>query len=241
MLRARHAALVTENLRLVEAIATSMLDGLPEFVQFEDLYSPGQVGLLEAAQTFNPARGVQFSSYAKFRIRGAMLDYLRSIDPISRDARKFTKAMDAAREQIAAAGEQVTDEAIATHMGIPLERFRSTRSSLVKSIESTDAPRWMDDSDPLSAVMKDRKSIDPEAQAVISSMKRLLAEAIEQLPHRYQIAVQLYFYDELTMKEVGVVLGINESRVSQIVSAAIARSRAWMNARGYRAFAQVAV
>lgn len=241
MLRARHEALVTQNIGLVESIALNILEGLPTTaVQFDDLYSPGQTGLLQAAKTFNPAKGVQFSSYAKFRIRGAMLDYLRSIDHASRDSRRFSSLMTRVVNDLIATGADVTDQAIAGRMGVPLERFRNTRSSLIKSVESMDAPVFVEDFETFSSDLADDNSLDPEREVVVASMKRLLARAIEQLPRRYQIAVQLYFYEELTMKEISLILGVNESRVSQIVKASLAKCRSWMSSRGIRALAQIA-
>ncbi|MGA9473073.1 MAG: FliA/WhiG family RNA polymerase sigma factor [Terriglobales bacterium] len=225
---AERERVLMEQLPQVRYIARRIHERLPRHVPFEDLVHAGVVGLIDALGKFDQSKHVQFSSYAKFRIRGAILDSLRELDWSPRELRRKGRQVEEAYNQIAVKlGRTPTETDLAGTLGIRLEDLQSLLAELDSleigslRIESAHSGKEEDLSDSIAAKVEET----PFFQCLRSEMKELLAGAIAELPEKEQRVLSLYYFEELTMKEVGVVLGIGESRVSQIHSLAMVRLR----------------
>jgi len=224
--------LLVEQLPQVKYIAKRIHDRLPPHVLLEDLVHAGILGLIEAVQRFDPARHVELKSYAKHRIHGAILDSLRDLDwsprPLRRKARRIEEAHQKLRARL---GYSPSESQLAEELGISLEKFQHLLGELrgldLRSLQSEareeGSERGVSDGTPTTVAE------DPFSLCLRSEMKGFLAQAIGELPDRERQLLALYYYEELTMKEVGAVLGIGEARVSQLHSTAIVRLRARMN------------
>jgi RNA polymerase sigma factor for flagellar operon FliA len=221
-----------EQLPQVRYIARRIHERLPRHVAFEDLVHAGVLGLIDALNKFDLSKQVQFSSYAKFRIRGAILDSLRELDWSPRELRRKSRLVDSTYSHLSGTlGRAPSENEIALEMGIDLRELQSLLADLdgleLGSLRS-ESPRDGKEED-----LTDHVSSNPEEtpffQCLRSETNRLLAEAISELPEKERRVLALYYYEELTMKEVGATLGIGESRVSQIHSLAMLRLRARLN------------
>ncbi len=215
---------------LIKYIAARLAARLPAQVSLDDLISCGIIGLIDAINKFDLSKNVQFKTYAEFRVKGAMLDELRALDWVPRSVRRKTTDLEKAYADIEKqVGRPATDEEVAQTMGLALDDFYKlldeTKSVTFMDIEflrqkSTEA------NDPTLAetfAMDDR---DPFTAINLSQIRKLIANAISDLPDKEKLTVSLYYQDELTMKEIGEVLGYTESRISQMHSKAMFRLRA---------------
>ncbi len=221
-----------EQLPQVRYIARRIHERLPRHVAFEDLVHAGVLGLIDALNKFDLSKQVQFSSYAKFRIRGAILDSLRELDWSPRELRRKSRLVDSTYSHLSGTlGRAPSENEIAFEMGIDLRELQSLLADLdgleLGSLRS-ESPRDGKEKD-LTDYVSSNSEETPFFQCQRSERNRLLAEAISELPEKEQSVLALYYYEELTMKEVGVTLGIGESRVSQIHSLAMLRLRARLN------------
>jgi len=223
--------LVAEHLPQVRHIASRMYQHLPRHISYEDLVSAGVLGLIDAVEKFDPRKHVQLSSYAKYRIRGAILDSLREIDwgprELRRQARRLHETQFELRHEL---GRDPTEPELAQVMGMPLEEVQKLLSDIhTLEMGSTHmiSPEDGREKDVCELQPSDRES-GPLAQFLRSEAKDLLLHAMQELPPRERQVLMLYYFEELTMKQVGTVLGIGESRVSQIHSSAVSRLRARM-------------
>jgi len=213
----------------VKYIARRIHERLPQHVPFDDLLHAGIVGLIDAMHKFDPGKNVRFASYAKFRIRGAILDSLRDMDWSPRDLRRKARHLEQTMQKLQTElGHSASESELAQAMGMSLEEFQhmldEIRGLEVGSlqIESLEDGRETD----LGETLPGPPDQDPLTLCIQGERRRTLAHAITQLPEREQQVLALYYQEELTMKEVGAVLGVGESRVSQIHSMAVARLRA---------------
>ncbi len=220
--------LLQEQLPQVKYIARRIHERLPQHVPFDDLVHAGIVGLIDAAHKFNPDKKVRFASYAKFRIRGAILDSLRDMDWSPRDLRRKARRLEAATQKLQTElGRSATEPELAAAMEMTLEEFQhlldEIRGLEVGSLQivSLEDGRETD----LGENLPGPANQDPLFLCMQGERRQMLADAISQLPKREQQVLALYYQEELTMKEVGEVLGVGESRVSQIHSIAVARLR----------------
>ena len=214
--------LVLEHLRLVKAIAVRVRHNLPAHVDVDDLVHAGVLGLIDAATKFNVEKQVAFSSYAKHRIRGAILDSLREFDSASRDLRRRCRLIEAATRVLTAELNRTPSEAeVAERVGINIDRLRQTMVDLSRlgdlsadtgSTEHDDVPEREYAAGP---------ETQPDHICADEQRRRALDRAMACLPDRYRKVLVLYYTNEMTMKDIGVLLGINESRVSQIRKAAL--------------------
>jgi RNA polymerase sigma factor FliA len=221
-----------EQLPQVRYIARRIHDRLPRHVPFEDLVHAGVVGLIDALNKFDLSKHVQFSSYAKFRIRGAILDSLRELDWSPRELRRKGRQVDATYAELTAKlGRAPNESEMAQQLGLDLSELQSLLAELdgleLGSLR-TESPRDGKEED-LTDHLPAKPEDTPFFECLRGEMKQILTAAISELPEKEQRVLALYYYEELTMKEVGVALGIGESRVSQIHSLAMVRLRARLN------------
>ena len=229
---AERERVLMEQLPQVRYIARRIHERLPRHVPFEDLVHAGVVGLIDALNKFDLSKHVQFSSYAKFRIRGAILDSLRELDWSPRELRRKGRLVDSTYCELSGKlGRAPTESEIAHEMGINLSQLQSLLAELdgleLGSLH-IESPRDGKEEN-LTDYVPSKPEETPFFQCLRSEMKHLLTEAIAELPEKEQRVLALYYYEELTMKEVGAALGIGESRVSQIHSLAMVRLRARLN------------
>ena len=221
--------LVLEQLPQVKYIARRIHERLPQHVPFDDLVHAGIVGLIDAMHKYDASKNVRFASYAKFRIRGAILDSLRDMDWSPRDLRRKARQLEATMQKLQSElGHSASEPELAQAMGMSLEDFQHLLDEIrgleigSLQIESLEDGKETD----LSETIPGPDDRDPLLLCMQGERRRMLAEAIAELPEREQQVLALYYQEELTMKEVGAVLGVGESRVSQIHSMAVARLRA---------------
>jgi len=230
---ARRDRVVLEHLPLVKAIAIRVHENLPVHVDVDDLVHSGVLGLFDAASKYNPDKQVAFSSYAKHRIKGAILDSLRQLDWASRDMRRRHKQVEAATRELAATLQRNPTEAeVAQKLGIDQERWRSMMLDL-RNVGLVSASTRTNESDDLPAPdFPCKPESHPDSICSREQLRGVLGVAMKTLPERYQKVVSLYYSAEMTMKEIGGILGINESRVSQIHKSALEKMQVVLQANG---------
>jgi RNA polymerase sigma factor FliA len=230
---ARRDRIVLEHLPLVKAIAIRVHENLPVHVDLDDLVHAGVLGLFDAASKFNPEKLVAFSSYAKHRIKGAILDSLRQLDWASRDLRRRHKQVEAATRELAATLQRTpTESEIAQKLGVDVERWRQMMVDL-RSVGLISASSRTAEHDDLPAPdFPSKPETQPDNMCSREQMRSVLGVAMKTLPERYQKVVFLYYTNEMTMKEIGGILGINESRVSQIHKSALEKMQVVLQANG---------
>jgi RNA polymerase sigma factor for flagellar operon FliA len=215
---------------LVKYVAGKIAIGMPNNVEFDDLVAFGVFGLFDAIEKFDPDKHVKFKTYAVTRIRGSIFDELRSIDWVPRSIRQKTREMeDTVRKLEAKLGRAATDDEIAGEMNISVEEFQK----LILNISGTsilslnDVWNANEDNDKVSIVdsIESPSSLNPDTIVEKEEIKRVIIEAISELPEKEKKVLVLYYYEDLTLKEIGAVLGVTESRVSQLHTKAIMRLR----------------
>jgi RNA polymerase sigma factor for flagellar operon FliA len=191
---------------------------------YEDLVNQGLLGLIEAVDRYNPTFGTQFSTYATVRIKGKVLDYLRSIDWLSRTARHRTREVKSAIANLTEKNKRPpTDEELATHMGLNVEKVQQALMDSSKVIVSLDAMMEIDEENEVTLydTLADESQEDPSDVVDTIDQKQRLINAIKELPEREQQVLSLYYFEELTLKEIGKVLGVSESRACQLHARAV--------------------
>jgi RNA polymerase sigma factor FliA len=224
-------------------IARRIHERLPQHVAFEDLVHSGVLGLIDAVRNFDASKNVQFKSYAQFRIRGAILDSLRELDWASRRTRDKRKRLDELVAKLSLQlGRQPTDEEMAAEMGIELTALHKLLGRLdnlsMVGQQVSFGPDRNEEHDLVESAPADPED-DPFHQCLQTEMRERLAQAIAGLSSREQQVISLYYREELTMREIAVVLDIGESRVSQLHSGALAKLRLTLeeaSVRGVQAF-----
>lgn len=212
------------HLPLVRRVVQRLASRKPPHIDVDDLMSWGIVGLLDAIDKYDPAKEALFSTYAQFRIRGAVLDHLRSLDWIPRSVRQKAAAIEkATRELEALHGRAATEEEIAGHLGLDLVEYHGLLSAVGEMTLFSVDDFGAGGGEVRFASETSSKDEDPAGNLLHHERVRLLAEAIRRLPEREQSVISMYYQEDLTMKEVGQVLGLTESRVSQIHSQAVLR------------------
>ena len=220
--RARRDKLVLENLQLVKSIAVRVHETLPVHLDVDDLVHAGVLGLIDAASKYDPEKQVCFAGYAKHRIKGAILDSLRQLDWASRDLRRRHKQAEAAVRDLTAELQRAPTEAeIAQRLGIDVEKWRQMSVDLRNTGLISASSRPTDHDDLPEPDYAGSPETQPDTICVQSQLKSALDVAMTVLPDRYRQVVHMYYRAEMTMKEIGTILNINESRVSQIHKAAL--------------------
>lgn len=220
---------------LVQKLARQMMAKLPASVEIDDLIQVGMLGLNEALSRFDASLGIQFETFATQRVRGAMLDELRSTDRLGRDARQQMRAVEAAVQRLEhRIGRPPKESEIAEEMGLPLGAYQDLLFKLrgAQLVHIEDLSGGEDDEDALDRQLGSSDgAADPLKQLLDSRLRSTLVQAIEALPEREQQVVGMYYEHDMNLKEIGAVLGVTESRVCQIHSQAIARLRVKLRAK----------
>jgi RNA polymerase sigma factor for flagellar operon FliA len=220
--------ILMEQLPTVRYLARRIHERLPQHVELDDLISAGMVGLIDAYSKFDHSKHVQFKSYAQFRIRGAILDSLRTLDWSPRELRRKGRAVEEAIRSVThKMGRVPTEPEIAREMDMGLSEYQQLLGEL-KGLEigSLHMERTENSGDEELTYIPGSPDEDPLFRCLQGEMKQLLTDAIEELPEKERMVLTLYYYEELTMKEIGLTLGVVESRISQIHSSAVLRLRA---------------
>ena len=217
---------VEDYASLVKRIAQHMMVRMPACVQLDDLIQAGMIGLLEAAQKYDAGRGASFETYAGIRIRGAMVDEMRRGDWAPRSVHRNARRVSEAIKQVEGrTGRDAQDAEVAQELGVSLDDYfamlRDTSSSRLFSYEET----YADGDSGQQTIGVSSEHSSPLEGLQRSALKQSLAQAITQLPEREKMVLALYYDQELNLKEIGQVLGVSESRVSQIHSQAALRLR----------------
>jgi RNA polymerase sigma factor for flagellar operon FliA len=223
-----------EHLPIVRYLARRIHERLPHHVEMDDLVSAGMLGLLDAMRKFDPEKKVQFRSYAQFRIRGAILDSLRTLDWGPRDLRRKGRAIEEAMRALTARlGRAPQEGEVAAEMGLSLGDYQQLLGEL-KGLEigTLHAERSEDSGEEELAFVPANPEDDPLFRCLKGELRERLIHAIEGLPERERLVMTLYYYEEMTMKEIGLTLGVVESRVSQMHSSAVLHLRAILGAPG---------
>jgi RNA polymerase sigma factor for flagellar operon FliA len=224
--------LILEHLPQVRLIARRIQERLPESICLEDLVSTGIIGLISAIDNFDPTHNVKLKTYAEYKIRGAILDSLRGLDWAPRQKRRQAKQIDAA---IAVAEQRLqrnpTEEEIAQELGIGIDEYHEwlveIRGLNIASLEQT----ANDQGKELLHFLADETERLPSTVLERSELERLLAQGIGEIPQVEQTVLSLYYSEELTLREIAQVIGLHESRISQLKSQAILRLRSRMAAQ----------
>jgi RNA polymerase sigma factor FliA len=216
---------------LVKYVAGRMASGLPAHVDEADLISYGLVGLINAIERFEPEREIKFETYAITRIKGAIIDELRSLDWVPRSVRARAREIERTNAKLEHRLQRApTDEEMANELGYSLEAFQEALLQISNSsIAALDELWTVGDSsgDQVSLLdtLPDESALDPAAALDQTDLKERVADAIGRLPEREKLVVALYYYENLTLREIGEVLGVTESRVSQLHTKAVLRLR----------------
>ena len=210
--------------------------GIPQtsLLESEDLYSYGMIGLINAIDRFDPSRGVRFEAFATARIRGAVIDELRALNWMPRSAvarvRQIETALAALEQRL---GRPANEQEAADEVGVPLKRYRQMLLEVGIVILSLDAPLTSlaqdDEITSLSDLIEDAHSPSPSEQAEQRELLASLTAGIDRLPEREHLLLSLYYFEELTMKEISAILKVSESRICQLHMQAILRLRAALN------------
>ncbi len=231
--RARKALrdrLIVNYAPLVKYVAGRLGSGLPAHVEEADLVSYGLLGLMSAIDRYDPERDIKFETYAIARIRGSIIDELRTLDWVPRSVRSRAREIERAiRELEASLARAPTDEEIAEKVGITTDELEESLIDISRTSIAALDELWSTSSEgdqvSLLDTLEDPGSIRPADALDETEMREALAEAISRLPEREKLVVTLYYYEELTLREIGEVLGVTESRVSQLHTKAILRLR----------------
>jgi RNA polymerase sigma factor for flagellar operon FliA len=217
---------------LVKYVAGRLGSGLPAHVDEGDLVSYGLLGLIGAIERFDPDRDIKFETYAIARIKGSIIDELRSMDWVPRSVRARARDIERAIATLEAKLTRApTDEEIAMALNITEEEFQDSlleisRSSIAALDELWSSPGSSGDAVALIDTIEDPQAAEPQSAMAHTEIREALGEAIARLPEREKLVVTLYYYEELTLREIGEVLGVTESRVSQLHTKAILRLKA---------------
>lgn len=225
--------LIMEYAPLIKFIAQKIAIRLPSNIELDDLISSGVIGLMDAIDKYDPTRDNKFKTYAEFRIRGAILDELRAQDWVPRSVRDKAKLLDRTIAVLESElGRNAKEEEIAEKLDMTMDEYHSlvnqVRPVSVLSIDEQQTYSTMDKKSIMN-ILEGTKFNNPFRQLNVKSVKETIASAIEDLPERQRLVLSLYYYEDLNLKEIGKVLRVTESRVSQLHAQAISRLRSKLN------------
>jgi RNA polymerase sigma factor FliA len=226
--------IVLEHLPLVKAIAIRVHENLPVHVDLDDLIHAGVMGLFDAVLKYDNNKNVMFHAYAKHRIKGAILDSLRELDWATRDLRRRQKQVETAtRDLTAKLGRLPHQGEVASQMGLDMSQWAKMQMEL-RSISFVSSLPISDDERDHPMEFAGGPDCRPDRMCERQELQTTLARAVRKLPERYQKVVFLYYSNEMTMKEIGDLMGVNESRVSQIHKIALKKMATVLEGEGIR-------
>ncbi|AKN33968.1 RNA polymerase sigma factor [Clostridium carboxidivorans P7] len=220
--------LVKKYIPLVKYIASRVIIGKTKYIEYEDLVSYGMLGLMDAIGKFDNTRGMKFSTYSSIRIKGAMIDEIRKNSPISKGAMDKLNRYNAAVERLQKTlGREPSDKEIANELNITLKEMIEIENYInyISIVSLEDLIFSEDDDIPLIGTIQDNKSPSPEKSLEEKEELEYLAKALDLLNEKDKTVLSLYYYEGLTLKEIGKVLSVSESRVCQLHSRAIVHLR----------------
>jgi RNA polymerase sigma factor for flagellar operon FliA len=221
---------------LVKYVAGRMSTGLPAHVEEADLISYGLLGLISAIERFDPGREIKFETFAMTRIKGSIIDELRSLDWVPRSVRAKAREIERANSKLEHQLHRApTDQEVADELGMEMEEFqdaltRISNSSVIALDELWTLSDASGDQVSLLDTIQDPHPVDPANAMDATETKDRLAESIARLPEREKLVIALYYYENLTLREIGEVLGVTESRVSQLHTKAVLRLKSALQA-----------
>ena len=225
--------LIMEYAPLIKFIAQKIAIRLPSNIELDDLISSGVIGLMDAIDKYDQTRDNTFKTYAEFRIRGAILDELRAQDWVPRSVRDKAKLLDRTMVKLEAdLGRTATDDEVAEKLGLTMEEFHDLVNQVRPvSLLSIDEQATFSNVDKKSilSILDGCKISNPFNQLKLKTVKEIVTGAINDLPEKQRLVLSLYYYEDLNLKEIGKVLRVTESRVSQLHAQAISRLRGRLN------------
>ena len=222
---------IRQYMPLVKYVAGKVSVGLPASIEYDDLVGFGQFGLLDAITKFGPDKGVKFKTYAVTRIRGAIFDEMRQLDWVPRSVRQKSKEIeDTIGDLESRLGRPATDAEVAKEMNMTEAEFQQTvmKVSGTSVLSLNDVWYSGDDNDHMSIgdSIESPSSLNPDVQVEREEIRKVIIEAINELPEKEKMVIVLYYHEDLTFKEIGQVLDVSESRISQLHTKANLRLRA---------------
>ncbi|SHE35072.1 FliA/WhiG family RNA polymerase sigma factor [Caloramator proteoclasticus] len=229
--------MILKYIPYVKYIASRLLIGIPPGIEFDDLVSYGIIGLIDAIEKFDPTKGIKFETYATLRIKGAIIDELRKISWMPKSAFSKLTQLNLARENLESKlNREPTEKELADYIGVSVNDIRTTESYInyLSVISLEDIFYKSDDEDiQFKNMIENENSPQPDKIFEEEEMLTTLKKALNMLPEKDKLVLQLYYYEKLTLKEIGKILEITESRVSQLHSRAIIRLRENMKKLSY--------
>jgi RNA polymerase sigma factor for flagellar operon FliA len=234
--RGTRDALIAQYAPLVKYVIGRLRLTLPPALDESDVLGYGTIGLIEAVDRFDPERGVKFETYAIPRIRGAIIDAVRALDLVPRSARERGRDIERAYQALfTQRGAMPTEQEVADALGMTHEQLRDAMRDTSCTLLPLEGD-GREDGVGLESTLSDERAVEPLAAAVQSDAVERLAQALDRLEERDRLIVSLYYYEELTMKEIGEVLDVTESRVSQLLTRIRFQLRALLQAQGMTSF-----
>ena len=223
--------IVLEHAPLIRYIVYRIAVRLPSHIDLDDLHNTGVIGLMDAIEKYDPDKNCKFKTYAEFRIKGAILDQLRSLDWVPRSVRQKSRRLERAYSEVEQRlGRAANDDEVADSLGLQIEKFHELMNqvrgtSLVNLEEIRGTNSDGDQAGTFADIVEDVNSENPFASVKTIEMKEVGAETIASLPEKERLVISLYYYEDLNMKQIGGILGITESRVCQIHTKSVQRLR----------------
>ena len=228
--------IVLEHTPLIRYIVNRIAVRLPSHIDLDDLHNTGVIGLMDAIEKYDPGKNCKFKTYAEFRIKGAILDQLRSLDWVPRSVRQKSRKLERAYGEVEQRlGRQANEDEVADSLGLQMEKFHELLNqvrgiSLVNLEEIRGTNQDGDRTGTFSDIVEDVNSENPFSTFKITETKQVIADTIATLPDKERLVISLYYYEDLNMKEIGRILGITESRVCQIHTKSVLRLRSKLKA-----------
>jgi len=223
--------IVLEHAPLIRYIVNRIAVRLPSHIDLDDLHNTGVIGLMDAIEKYDPDKNCKFKTYAEFRIKGAILDQLRSLDWVPRSVRQKSRKLERAYGEVEQRlGRMASEDEVADSLGLQIDKFHELLNQVrgISMINLEEVRGTNSDGDragTFADIIEDVNSENPFASLKTAEMKTVVADTIGALPEKERLVISLYYYEDLNMKEIGGILGITESRVCQIHTKSVLRLR----------------